>query len=189
MSDKDTESQEISSAAFTRRLLLMAVAMFGFGYLLVPLYSVFCELTGFGGKPNQTAASVVENVDENRTVNIEFVTTVNEYAPWKFSAAAADMEIHPGKLYRASFVARNLSHSSKTGQAVPSIVPVEAARYFRKTECFCFTQQAFSPDEERELEVQFIVDPNLPSYIDTVTLSYTFFDTARVSQNNVLSTS
>lgn len=175
---------EVGTAAFTRRLLLLAVAMFGFGYLLVPLYSVFCELTGFGGKPDGTAAVVVENVDENRMVTVQFVTTVNEYAPWTFSASVADMEVHPGKLYKASFTARNLSHVSKTAQAVPSIVPVQAAKYFRKTECFCFTQQAFQPDEERELEVQFMVDSNLPEYVDTVTLSYTFFDTAHVAQNN-----
>ncbi len=182
--EKKNPDVEIGTATFTRRLLLLAVAMFGFGYLLVPLYSVFCELTGFGGKPNETAATVVENIDENRLVKVEFVTTVNEYAPWEFSAAVADMEVHPGKLYKATFRARNLSHETKVAQAVPSIVPVQAAKYFRKTECFCFTQQAFSPDEARDLEVQFIVDSNLPSYVDTVTLSYTFFDTARLAQNN-----
>ena len=181
MSNEQNNKPE-SSAAFARRLGLLAVAMFGFGYLLVPLYDVFCEITGFGGKTNGTAVAAVERVDESRTVTVEFVTTVNQYAPWEFRAEKATMEVHPGKLYRASFRARNLSGQDKTAQAVPSVAPNAAARYFRKTECFCFTEQPFAPEEERELEVQFIVDSQLPDYVDTVTLSYTFFDTVRLSQ-------
>lgn len=180
--NKAPHNKPVSSAAFARRLGLLAVAMFGFGYLLVPLYDVFCEITGFGGKTNGTAVAAVERVDETRTVTVEFVTTVNEYAPWDFRAVQATMDVHPGKLYRASFVARNLSAEDKTAQAVPSVAPTSAARYFRKTECFCFTEQPFAPAEQRELEVQFIVDNKLPDYVDTVTLSYTFFDTVRLSQ-------
>ena len=166
------------------RLLVLAVAMFGFGFLLVPIYDAFCEVTGFGGKTENSAATdIVVAADETRQVEIEFVTTVNQYAPWTFRSSVAKMTVHPGGLYEATFVAKNLTDSYKIAQAVPSVAPQQAASHFKKLECFCFTQQEFAPGEEKEMPVRFIVASELPDYIDTITLSYTFFDTARLTDN------
>ncbi len=179
MSDEQA-SPEISTRALTVRLLALAVAMFGFGFLLVPLYDVFCEITGFGGKTNATAATdVAVVVDESREVTLEFMTTVNQYAPWEFRAELDDMRVHPGGLYEAWFVATNLTDRHKIAQAVPSVAPAQGAAYFKKLDCFCFSNQAFTPGEEKRMPVRFVIDSQLPEYIDTLTLSYTLFDTAR----------
>ncbi len=183
MHSKEPDNK-ISSASLVLRLLVMTLSMFAFGFALVPIYDAFCEVTGFGGKTNTTAAIVRESADVSRSIRLEFVTTVNEYAPWEFRSEVADMTVHPGALYEATFIARNLSRQSKIAQAVPSVAPQQAARYFRKLECFCFTSQEFDPQEERKLPVRFIVDTDLPEYIDTITLSYTFFDTERLSDNS-----
>lgn len=168
--------QSISNRSLTARLLVFAVAMFAFGFVVLPpLYDVFCDITGFGGRANATAVTAIEEPDLTRTVRVEFVTTVNEYAPWSFSADVDSMEIHPGQLYFATFSATNRSAQQLTGQAVPSIAPVAANEHFKKIECFCFTSQEFAASERRSLPLQFIVDPDLPDYVDTITLSYTMF--------------
>ena len=166
------------------KLLVLAVVMFGFGYMLVPLYDVFCEITGFGGRTNTVAVSREENPDFSRSVRVEFVTTVNEYAPWEFSAERDSMEVTPGKMYYANFTARNLTEDEKVAQAVPSVAPISASDHFKKIECFCFENQSFRANEERAMPLQFIVDPDLPEFVDTITLQYTFYDTVRVSAND-----
>lgn len=171
------------SRALAGRLLLFAIGMFAFGYALVPLYDVFCEITGFGGRTNDTPAIVAEAADNNRTIRLEFVTTVNEYAPWEFRSEVSGMTVHPGGLYEATFVATNLTDRRMTAQAVPSVAPARAGKYFKKLDCFCFTAQEFAARETLELPVRFIIDSDLPEYVDTITLSYTFFDTARLSQD------
>jgi cytochrome c oxidase assembly protein subunit 11 len=171
------------SAALALRLLLFALGMFAFGYALVPLYDVFCEITGFGGRTNETPAVVAAAADESRSIDLQFVTTVNEYAPWEFRASVPRMTVHPGGMYEATFVATNLADRRMTAQAVPSVAPQQAGKYFRKLDCFCFTSQEFAAHETRELPVRFVVDSDLPDYVDTITLSYTFFDTARMSHN------
>lgn len=172
------QPEPISSRALTVRLLVFTVGMFMFGvFALPPLYDVFCEVTGLGGKTNTTAANpVVTKIDTDREVKLEFVTTVNHYAPWEFRATVDSMPIHPGELYEATFIARNLSSKDKVAQAVPSVSPAVAASYFKKLECFCFTSQQFAAGEEKEMSVRFLVGSELPDYIDTITLSYTFFD-------------
>ena len=161
----------------------MTVAMFGFGFLLVPLYDVFCEITGFGGRTNSEAAVVAEAPDLTREIRVEFVTTVNSYAQFEFAADVDSMTVNPGKMYYATFTAKNLASIDKVAQAVPSVAPTTAAEHFTKIECFCFTSQEFLADEERAMPLQFIVNPDLPDYVDTITLQYTFFDTARVAAN------
>ena len=176
------QQPRLSNRSLTARLLVFAAGMFAFGFLVLPpLYDVFCDITGFGGRTNSTAITATEAPDLSRTVRIEFVTTVNQYAPWKFSAAVDSMEVHPGKMYLATFSATNLSAQQLIGQAVPSVAPVTANEHFKKIECFCFTSQEFAANEERALPLQFIVDPELPDYVDTITLSYTLFDTAPVA--------
>ena len=178
-----SSSRQSENRALTGRLLIMAVAMFGFGFALVPLYDVFCEITGFGGRTNTTAAVVEEAPDLTREIRIEFVTTVNSYAPFEFVADRDSMTVNPGQMYFATFTAKNLTGDDKVAQAVPSVAPVAAAEHFVKIECFCFNSQEFAGNQERAMPLQFIVDPDLPDYVDTITLQYTFFDTARVASN------
>jgi cytochrome c oxidase assembly protein subunit 11 len=184
MNDRTDNKPGNDNRSLTGKLLLLAAAMFGFGYLLVPLYDVFCEITGFGGRTNTVAESRQENPDFTRSVRVEFVTTLNEYAPWEFVADRDSMEVTPGKMYYATFTARNLTEDKKVAQAVPSVAPVSASGHFKKIECFCFTNQEFQANEERAMPLQFIVDPDLPEYVDTITLQYTFYDTVRVSAND-----
>ena len=155
-----------------------ALVMFGFGFAMVPLYNVFCDLTGINGNTTsiktQTERKFVE--DENRTVKVQFLSAVNREARWDFNPLEFEMEVHPGKIYTAQFIARNLRDQAVVGQAIPSVMPSVAALHFHKTECFCFTQQAFGPKERREMPVSFVVDPHLPDDVETITLAYTFFD-------------
>ena len=165
-------------------LLVIVVGAFGFGYALVPLYNVFCEITGFGGRTNAEAAAVVEAPDYSRQVRIEFMTTVNSFAPFEFAADADSMVVNPGRMYFATFTAKNLTEDDKVAHAVPSVAPVAAAEHFVKIECFCFNSQDFQAGEEKAMPLQFIVDPDLPDYVDTITLGYTFYDTTNVASSN-----
>jgi len=162
------------------KLAGIGVAMFAFGFALIPLYDVFCAVTGFGGKTANAATTVVAAPDLSRTVRVEFVGSVARGSPWQFEPDVSHMEVHPGELYEAQFRARNLRDTELVGQAVPSIAPGTAAKFFNKTECFCFTSQLFQPLEERELKVAFMIAPQLPDDVDTLSLSYTYFS---VSQN------
>jgi cytochrome c oxidase assembly protein subunit 11 len=172
----------ISNRALAARLVVFAAAMFAFGFVVLPpLYEAFCEITGFGGRTNTTARAAVEAPDLSREIRVEFMTTVNNYAPWQFAADVDSMVVHPGKMYFATFTAKNLTDEDLIGQAVPSVTPIAATEYFQKIECFCFESQEFAANEERAMPLSFIVDPNLPDYVDTISLSYTFFDTVRVS--------
>jgi cytochrome c oxidase assembly protein subunit 11 len=176
---------ETENRSLVGRLLILAAAMFGFGFALVPLYDVFCEITGFGGRTNTTAMTVEEAPDFDREIRIEFVTTTNSYAPFEFGADVDSMTVVPGKMYFATFTAKNLTGEDKIAQAVPSVSPVAAAEHFKKIECFCFTSQQFLANEERAMPLQFIVDPDLPDYVDTISLQYTFFDTATQANNSL----
>ena len=180
----NSEQQKSENRSLVGRLLILTVAMFGFGFALVPLYDVFCEITGFGGRTNTESVAVEEAPDLSREIRVEFVTTVNSYAPFEFDAEMNSMTVHPGKMYFATFTAKNMTDDDKIAQAVPSVAPVAAAEHFVKIECFCFNSQEFAANEEKAMPLQFIVDPDLPEYVDTITLQYTFFDTASVASNN-----
>jgi cytochrome c oxidase assembly protein subunit 11 len=178
----NSEQQKSENRSLVGHLLILTAAMFGFGFALVPLYDVFCEITGFGGRTNTESVAVEEAPDLSREIRVEFVTTVNSYAPFEFDADLNSMTVHPGKMY--FFTARNMTENDKVAQAVPSVAPVAAAEHFVKIECFCFNSQEFTANEEKAMPLQFIVDPDLPDYVDTITLQYTFFDTASVASNN-----
>ena len=165
------------------QLVVLSAAMFAFGFALVPLYDVFCEITGFGGKTENQAVLVTEAPDEDRLVTVEFVTTVNELAPWDFRPTVSSIQVHPGKLYRTTFQAENLTATALVGQAVPSVAPSAAATHFKKTECFCFTSQAFEPSETKDMPVQFMVDNELPRHVERITLSYTLFKNETLAAN------
>ena len=171
------------NASLVVRLAGISIGMFAFGFfVLPPLYDVFCEVTGFAGRTNSDAVVVAEAPDLSREVRIEFIATVNNYAPWKFEPVVDSMTVHPGKMYYANFTATNVSAEDRVGQAVPSVAPVTATEHFQKIECFCFDSQEFAANEQRSLPLQFIVDPNLPEYVDTITLSYTYFESTYVTR-------
>jgi cytochrome c oxidase assembly protein subunit 11 len=159
------------------RLVLMAAGSFAFGFALVPLYDVVCEIAGVGTREQLSRAGTAEGQvpATDRTVTVEFTASVPA-GGWTFEPVAAEMEVQPGRLYETYYRARNLAAGKTTGQAVPSIAPMRAARYFVKTECFCFTPQRFEAGEEREMAVRFVVDRELPAGIDRLTLSYAFYD-------------
>ena len=162
------------------RLAVVVLAMFGFGYALVPLYDVLCEITGLGGRTGVVSASALDGgVDTNRTIKVQFLGTVNSRLPWEFRPNVASMEVHPGQVYETTYFARNLSHAATVGQARPSVAPSVASLHFNKTECFCFVEQEFAPGEARDMPVRFVLSRDLPADIETVTLSYTFFNSQR----------
>ena len=152
--------------------------MFGFGYLMVPIYNVFCDITGLNGKTGSIDQQQVEaiQVDEDRLVKVEFISSLNQAAQWAFNPTVKSMLVNPGKPYTTSYLAINQESRDMVGQAVPSVAPSKAANYFNKIECFCFNQQEFTANEEKHMPLTFVVDPGLPDDINTVTLSYTFFD-------------
>lgn len=167
----------------TWQLWLFAAGSLAFGFALVPLYNVLCDVTGYGDRSKlRQVASVVEAPDEARTVTIEFISSAPTFGNWEFRPEQTQLEVHPGKLYEAKFYARNLREQPVTAQAVPSIAPLQATQYFRKTECFCFTPQQFAGGQARELSVRFIVDPKLPATIDRLTLGYAMYDAPEQKQ-------
>jgi cytochrome c oxidase assembly protein subunit 11 len=157
-------------------LVLTTVAMFGFGYALVPLYDLICEITGLNGKTGQVEVTELTGVDESRTVRVQFVASVNNSGPWEFAPNDVTLDVHPGAVYTTSYRAKNRTDTRLVGQAVPSVVPREASLYLNKTECFCFTRQVFEAGEERDMPVRFVVDRKLPAHVESVVLSYTFFE-------------
>lgn len=172
-----TDDRTRNHGSLTRRLWLFAACFFAFGFTLVPLYDVLCDVTGYGNRSKLVEAStVVEAPVENRSITVEFVSTAPTYGSWEFRPELSSLEVHPGKLYQATFHAKNLRAHAIVAQAVPSITPFQATRYFQKTECFCFTPQSFAAEETRELTVRFIVDPALPASIDRLTLGYAMYD-------------
>ena len=168
------------------RLLVMVAGSFAFGYALVPLYDVFCEVTGIGSRDRLTQAAAVTETgpDLGRTVVVEFVSSTPGAGDWEFRPDVTSMEVHPGRLYETTFHARNLTDQAVTATAVPSVSPARAGRYFQKTECFCFTPQQFAGGEVKEMPVRFIVDRDLPAGVDRLTLSYSFFDSSRLVQQS-----
>ena len=158
-------------------LTLASILVFGFGYALVPIYDVFCEITGINGKTGVISQTDAQQtmVDGTRQVTVEFDTNVHGGLPWGFSAVNFSLQVYPGELSEAVFVAENHSNRAISGQAIPSVAPQTASLYFNKTECFCFQRQELAPGERREMRVRFIVDKDLPEKIETLTLSYAFF--------------
>jgi len=159
----------------TRRLVLVAVGMFGFGFALWPLYSVLCEVTGLGGRAIQVSESNSGAVASDRVVSIRFDASVNSSLPWEFKAKEKVKEFNLGVPSTAFYVAMNQGSDAITGQATYNVSPPEASLYFVKTECFCFTEQLLAANESKEMPVYFYIKPDLPEHIKDITLSYTFY--------------
>ena len=165
------------------KLLGIAIGMFAFGFLLVPLYDVFCEVTGFHGKTDgKYVVTDAPQVDRERLVTVQFLTNKNAGMPFEFRPKQRMMKVHPGEINAAEFYVRNPLDETVTAQAVPSVTPFNAASYLHKTECFCFEQQQLAGGESLDMPLRFIVDRELPSEVSTLTLSYTLYD---ISQDAV----
>jgi cytochrome c oxidase assembly protein subunit 11 len=160
-----------------KRLGIAAVLMFGFGFALVPLYDVFCDITGINGKTGriEMEEALSQQVNEDRLVTVEFLATVHSDLPWEFRPLVKRIKVHPGEVTEVNYFASNKTENLVAGQAVPSLAPGLAAKYFNKTECFCFTRQTLGPGESKEMPLRFVVDPGLPENVRTVSLSYTFY--------------
>jgi len=159
------------------KLTGLAVAMFMFAiFVLPPLYDLFCEITGIGGKTDGAYTAVAVEVDTSRDIEVQFVATKNATMPWDFYPIEERVIVHPGEAREVIFYAHNRTSSDMLGQAIPNVLPNNAADYFHKTECFCFNNQPLAAGESAELALVFIVDPDLPASVNTVTLSYTMFD-------------
>lgn len=179
-----TDNSKGGNPKIIGKLLLMVVIMFGFGFALVPLYDVFCDVTGLNGKTgDKVNFETTPVVDESRIIKVTFLASLNETMPWQFKPQQSFIEVHPGKPTTINYIAKNISNKSITGQAVPSVAPGLAAAYFQKTECFCFTQQELKAGEEKIMPVTFIVNSELPKNMDEIVLSYTFFTSKQKNQD------
>lgn len=160
------------------KLCALVVGMFGFGFALVPLYDVLCDITGLGGRTGgqYTYDPADMQRDSSRLVKVNFITNTNGGMPWKFWSESGGVRIHPGEVKQVNFYVTNPTDRRMVGQAVPSVVPPKAAEFFHKTECFCFDSQALEPGETMEMPMRFIVDPNLPDDVQSISLSYALFD-------------
>ena len=164
--------------AMLGKLVIVTAVMFGFGYALVPLYKKICEITGVNDLTQIDAGAAAfaksTQVDLSRTVTVEFDS--NARGPWRFKPVKSSMQVHPGELATITYEVANQQDRAMQAQAIPSYIPMAATPYFRKLECFCFKQQTLAPHEAKQFPVVFVIDPKLPKNVDTITLSYTFFE-------------
>lgn len=159
-----------------RKLIVIVLLMFAFGYAMIPMYKQICESLGVN---NLLAADVVAKssvIDKTRWVTVEFDANQKSTQPWKFRPLTSSLRFHPGELQQVLYEVRNESSRTVVLQAVPSYAPSYAESHFKKLECFCFKQQKFAPGEVRKMPVVFVVDRDLPAEVSTLTLSYTFFE-------------
>ncbi len=166
-------------------LFSLAVGMFGFAYALVPLYQVFCEVTGLNGKTSGRPADPVTISDtlvvaSDREVTIQFLAIVGNGMPWEFRPEKHQLRVRLGEINTIDYYARNRANQAVTGQAVPSVAPGAAAKYLHKIECFCFSQQHLEAGEDRYMPLRFYIGVDLPEEIHTLSLSYTLFKVPEV---------
>ena len=165
-----------------KKLGVIVLGMFCFGYALVPIYRAICEMTGINvlalgdrripGATPKLAANT--QVDLKRTIAVEF--DANSRGPWHFKPAQSSLQAHPGELVTVMYEFQNVQDRTMSAQAIPSYAPVQAGAYFNKLECFCFSQYTLAPGEKKQWPVAFVIDPKLPGDVKTITLSYTFFE-------------
>ena len=171
---------------------LVVVGMFAFGFALVPLYQVFCSITGFNGSQQGRIADLEYKaaVDISRTITVQFDSTTNANLPVKFKPMIRKLDIHPGQMYTVNYIAQNSSNKALVTQAVPGITPWQATPHFKKIECFCFTNQTLQAGERKEMPLRFFVSPDISKDIKTLTLSYSIMDTGlkaiqKIAQNTL----
>ncbi len=181
-------SDELSKkhTKLVRILVLVAVAMFGFGYALVPIYDVLCEWKWIERDRPDDIKQVSEatyKVDMAREITVEFITTLNESTPMEFHPEVKQIKVHPGEYHTVNFYAENKANKVMVSRAIASFSPALTSSYFEKTQCFCFSEQTFQPKEIKIMPMRFVINPELPASYKTITLSYTFFDNTEKSVN------
>ncbi|MEM8767652.1 MAG: cytochrome c oxidase assembly protein [Pseudomonadota bacterium] len=171
-----------------RKLVFLVVGMFAFGWALIPLYDLICEVTGLGGDTGGQYAydPADQRVDRSRLVKVNFITNTNQGMVWDFWSDKGGMRVHPGELNEAVFYVKNTTGRRMVGQAIPSVVPLTATEFFHKTECFCFESQVLEPGEEMAMPMRFIVDADLPDNVQSISLSYALFDITELSGSQEL---
>ena len=192
--------QQSANRKTAKRLVLVAIAMFLFGFVVMPpFYSLICDTFGLNGRfldiesgdyvsaeGVSKGTKLAARKDLSRTVTVQFFTSLNQNLQWEFKPLTRQLKVHPGEIKTVKFYARNKTGRRVVAQAVPSVAPGQAVKYFTKMECFCFNQQIFETGEAKEMPLQFVVDPDLPKNINTITLAYTFFDTDKKAVNSVI---
>lgn len=171
------DTRERANRRLLTRLSIVAAMMFGFGFTLVPFYERICEALGINRLVERAGDQENTQVDLSRTVTMEFDGNAHNL-PWQFKSLTRHLAVHPGALMTVEYEVTNLRDYPVTGQALPSYGPAGAAAYMKKLDCFCFKQQTLAPGEKRVMPVVFLIDPKLPADINTITLSYTFFEVA-----------
>ena len=166
--------------AMLKKLLIVTVTMFAFGFALIPFYKKICEVTGINNLLQPDTLTKDAQINTGRSVTVELDANVHKL-PWKFRPLKSSVQIHPGELVQVMYEIRNDSNYETTGQAIPSYAPKLLSLHLKKLECFCFSKQVLKPHEVRQMPVQFVIESELPTDINTVTLSYTFFEINRAS--------
>lgn len=176
-----------SNQRLTFKLLAATLAMFGFGFALVPLYDVMCDALGINGKTNTESALQPQGMspDTSRRIRVEFMAHLNQGIPWQFGPKQTFMDVYPGEVIQTAFIAKNLSSHQIVGQAVPSVSPGLGATYFNKIECFCFNQQPLASQDSAEMPLIFYIEPDIPESIHTLTLSYTLYDITQTTDTKL----
>lgn len=184
---EQNQTQKNNNGKLVIKLVAIVFCMFGFAFALVPLYEVFCEITGINGKTSDTAA-VYESVevDRSRVITVEFITRTNTGMPWEFKAQTRKVQVFPGEMNQVDFYVKNATNKNYVAQAIPSVSPGTAALYINKTECFCFNHQPLLAGEEALMPMKFYVDPQLPKEITFFTLQYTLYDVTSSAQDVAL---
>jgi len=171
-----TQQKARSTRRTTLFLSLLVFSMFGFGFALVPLYDLICQVTGVQSiavrSRIQTVPKEASETDTTRWITVKFDTSIHPSLPWKFQVADTRMRVHPGSVYEINYLANNRSSGRTTGQAIPSVTPWQATPYFSKLECFCFKQQTLTGGESAIMPLRFMISPDLPADISSITLSY-----------------
>jgi cytochrome c oxidase assembly protein subunit 11 len=164
----------LENKTMLKKLAVFTIVMFAFGFALVPIYKKICEVTGVNdfAKPEQIKNT---QIDTSRTIKVEFDANTR-HLPWNFKPEITSINVHPGELTTVVYEVSNTTANAMVGQAIPSYGPTQAAMHFKKLECFCFAKQTFAAQEKRSMPVVFVIDPELPKDINTITLSYTFFE-------------
>jgi cytochrome c oxidase assembly protein subunit 11 len=166
---------EFANKTMLRKLIVFTLVMFAFGFALVPIYQKICEITGVNDllRPDQVRNT---QVDTSRTIKVEFDANLRGDSMWTFKPEVSVLNLHPGELATVVYEITNTASRDIVGQAIPSHMPMSAAEHFKKLECFCFAKQTFAANETRKMPVVFLIDPALPRDVNTLTLSYTFFE-------------
>lgn len=176
----NTENKKKSNKKLIYWLILANIAMFGFGFAMVPLYNTFCNITGLNGKTaGRYQVDYAIETDTSRSIKIQFMTSLNQTMPWEFRPLVKSLIVHPGEIKQVAFYVKNVSDKAIIGRAIPSISPGIVAKHMHKTECFCFNEQLLYPGESKVLPMMFFIGKEFPKEYSEITLSYTLFDTKK----------